>query len=600
MLTLVAAARAQVDTSNLIAWCDGKFALCGYFDKTTRQQMIEPRFEHAMRFSEGLAAVVVHGKFGYIDGSGTFVIMPVFDFAGEFREGHAEILIGDKAGVIDRSGRIIVPPMFARAVPWTKDVILAMEGTSRSLHSDGYERLTSLKMSMLSQGPVGLYHVAGFWIRKPDLRSVSRFNPDGGAPIWASHQGLLRGGLYGLLDADGGWLVEPQYDSGGTLSDGRAVVRKRVDGEMLSGMVGPTGEIVLPLRAAQQVLSRQNGWTIVREPRGSTKEGFIDDDGNLIGGRYFDEVRRPYGSERDIASVRIDGLWKGLDRAGNIVPHPDNGRVTASCPNGVRVVAQDGKVQITDAAGRPTVPYLLDPVTSKPDCVKPFAVHRGDKYGYVAPDGRPLFDPPVFDNQYAFEDGYAVVRHNRKWGIIDTRGRFVQPAKFDEYKGKRDGVFQFVLGGREIWITASGEERPVPPVTYTPLPKMLDCGHGMKLFERDGKWGIVEQDGREVIAPRYRALSCFYYGVAWAAIDERRAWCPLGPDGDLRILPKCQISFYPYMSSHTIPERFSDDPFESSVLWRRAYLEFHSGKRDIPPGWTGDGGQGGAIDKVRR
>jgi hypothetical protein len=32
----------------------------------------------------------------------------------------------------------------------------------------------------------------------------------------------------------------------------------------------------------------------------------------------------------------------------------------------------------------------------------------------------------------------------------------------------------------------------------------------------------MEEDGREVIAPQYRALSCFRSGMAWAAIDARR------------------------------------------------------------------------------
>jgi hypothetical protein len=203
----------------------------------------------------------------------------------------------------------------------------------------------------------------------------------------------------------------------------------------------------------------------------------------------------------------------------------------------------------------------------------------------VAPDGRPLFDPLVFDTLHGFDGDYAIVRQNAKWGIIDTAGRFVQPPRFDGYKGKRDGVFQFVLDGREIWITAAGEERPVPPPKYTPMPQQLDCGHGMRLFERDGKWGIAEADGREVIAPRYRALSCFYGGVAWAAFETRREWCPVGPDGGPRAAPKCRVEFYPFYRTHSSLEQFSEDRFENSVLWSRAYFEFHSGKRDAPPGW---------------
>jgi hypothetical protein len=36
------------------------------------------------------------------------------------------------------------------------------------------------------------------------------------------------------------------------------------------------------------------------------------------------------------------------------------------------------------------------------------------------------------------------------------------------------------------------------------------------------------------------------------------------------------------------------------VLWTRAHLEFHSGKREVPPGWVGDGVRGGPRDKIIR
>jgi hypothetical protein len=583
-------AHAQIDIADAIVRCDGKFGLCRYIDRKTQQELIPARFERAMPFHEGLAPVRINGQFGYIDARGDVVIAPAFDFAGQFQDGLAEIRVGDKTGVIDRSGKIVVPPMFRRAIPWTKDVIIAIEGTWRY---EFYPELPLLSHGLLSLYRVsaGLYHVDGYWIRKPDLDRVSSFEPDGRGPIIAAD----RTGLSGLLRADGKWLVEPQYDSIFPLVDGRATVRKRVNGEDLSGVVGPNGEVIVPLQAQQVPLLayRRDGWTRARE-RGSDREGFVDERGNLIGGRYFDEVRRPLQENGATASVRIEGLWKGLDRAGNIVPHPDNGRVMASCPNGVRVVAQDGRVQITDADGRATVPYLLD-LISEPDCVKPFSVKHGDKWGFVATDGRPLFDPPVFDHIHAFEGGYAVVRQNGKWGIIDSVGRFVQPVKFDAYKGKREGVFQFVIDGREIWITALGEERTIPPRKYTPVPDVLNCGHGLRLFERDGKWGIADENGRDVIAPQYRALSCFLSGVAWAAIDARREWCALGPDGVVRAAPKCRTDVYLLGASHSIPEKFDEDRFENSVLWSRAYLEFHAGKRDIPPGWTSDRGMDGPV-----
>ncbi|HKY85155.1 MAG TPA: WG repeat-containing protein, partial [Pseudorhodoplanes sp.] len=499
----------------------------------------------------------------------------------------AEILVGNKTGVINRKGEIVVPPMFKRAIPLTKDVIIAVEGTWTSSHYLGFEKLENLKEDTLTFEKPGLYHVGGYWVRKPDLKRVSRFELEGRGLLWASIRGE-RADLFGLLASDGTWVVEPQYEYAAALTDGLAIVRKTVDGTVLSGAVDVTGQLVVPLQA-RSLFYWSNGWGLARESAQSGKEALLDTKGNVVGGRYFDKVERGGG---DVATVLLDGRWVGLDRAGNIVSHPRNGQVYASCPGGVRLVWLDGKMQITDANGQPTAPYLFEQVHSKPNCDRPFSVQLNGKRGFVGLDGRLLFDPPGFDNQYGFEGGYAVVQQDKKWGIIDTSGRFVLTPKFDELVGDGAGLFRAKLQGRQFWIAASGEERPEPPIKYTAPPSMLDCGHGLKLIVRDGAWGIADADGKDVIAPRYRALSCFKNGIAWAPIDSRRQWCAIGPDGAMRDEPACRVEHYPYITTHSSPEKFHEDRFENSVLWSRAYLEFSAGQRDAPPRWISDGVRG--------
>ncbi len=51
----------------------------------------EPQFEDVRNFSEGLAAVRVDGKWGYIDASGEMVIEPQFVLASDFSGGIAAV-----------------------------------------------------------------------------------------------------------------------------------------------------------------------------------------------------------------------------------------------------------------------------------------------------------------------------------------------------------------------------------------------------------------------------------------------------------------------------------------------------------------------------
>ncbi|MEO0075749.1 MAG: WG repeat-containing protein, partial [candidate division WOR-3 bacterium] len=87
---------------------EGKY---GYIDKTAKV-VINPQFDEAFSFSEGLARVRIGDKQGYIDKTGKIVINPQFDIACNFSNGLARVKIGDKWSFIDKSGNIIINPQF--------------------------------------------------------------------------------------------------------------------------------------------------------------------------------------------------------------------------------------------------------------------------------------------------------------------------------------------------------------------------------------------------------------------------------------------------------------------------------------------------------
>jgi hypothetical protein len=97
--------------------------LAGYMDKDG-QVVIEPQFsQHAVgHFSEGLAAVAFKGsdRWGYIDRLGHFRIQPEFEWAGPFSEGLAPVRAGGKFGYIDRSGKFVIAPRFSVALDFSE------------------------------------------------------------------------------------------------------------------------------------------------------------------------------------------------------------------------------------------------------------------------------------------------------------------------------------------------------------------------------------------------------------------------------------------------------------------------------------------------
>ena len=78
-------------------------------------QSVDPDAYPKASFHEGLAAVRIGDKYGYIDKNGRVVIKPDFDFAQIFSEGLARIVMNRRSGYIDNTGNILIPPRFHKA-----------------------------------------------------------------------------------------------------------------------------------------------------------------------------------------------------------------------------------------------------------------------------------------------------------------------------------------------------------------------------------------------------------------------------------------------------------------------------------------------------
>lgn len=125
--------RNTLDESGLTPFLD-ESGMMGYLDANGKVAIparfkTVPQYMGGSPFTEGLAPVAAcewssvggvrrceHGKVGFIDTKGRFVIEPRFESARAFSEGLAAVRINDDAwGYIDRAGRVVVEPKYIRA-----------------------------------------------------------------------------------------------------------------------------------------------------------------------------------------------------------------------------------------------------------------------------------------------------------------------------------------------------------------------------------------------------------------------------------------------------------------------------------------------------
>ena len=210
-------------------------------------------------FNEGLAAVKVAGRYGFMNHSGKMVIAPRFDDAGRFSGGLGSVEVDGKLGFIDRSGKVVIEPAFKAA-----------QGFSEGLSS---VQTMDLKW--------GFIDTEGHWAIRPEFDYAGDFNGGLAAVVTGGKLGFVdktgkiviplefegtsfgkytyfSEGLaavcvrrsvsdkWGYVDARGAMVVQPQFYYAAPFSEGRALVAVGDFPNVKWGFIDKTGALVIP------------------------------------------------------------------------------------------------------------------------------------------------------------------------------------------------------------------------------------------------------------------------------------------------------------------------------------------------------------------
>lgn len=121
-LTHVAWIAKPTDKDSLICFSDGKKR--GYFSKNTGKVIIEPKYDHAWIFSDGLASVEEDGNIKFIDATGKVVIDKNMAYIPNmegyvFHGGYCVVDTndGEQCGLMDKRGNIVLPMEYSSIHP---------------------------------------------------------------------------------------------------------------------------------------------------------------------------------------------------------------------------------------------------------------------------------------------------------------------------------------------------------------------------------------------------------------------------------------------------------------------------------------------------
>lgn len=598
----------NIDTSNYKVSCNqGVFDLCGYHnndifkkDKTI-EWLIKPEFEKAFNFSDGLAAVKLNGKFGFIDPSGKFKIKPKFKSVGLFYKGLAPFYEDEKIGFINTAGKVVVPPKFYQAVSINENIILGSEANSRPARLiKGKLPSLSGRYSFLGSKNMGIYSIQKGWMTEQKF-SFSTFNKENYDLFWAREKDSKTG----LMRPNGKWHIKPSFVHTQTINDGLAIIRiKDKDGTVLSGAVDQNGDLAIPTKfewlgywVGEYGLARQGHYS-------NGKHGLVNKSGTLLGGRYFDEVERPDHSfkvtkKAFLPRVKSEGIWHSITPDGKLIEDQKKGPIL-SCDNfiisrsseGLTAKDKSGKI-IAKFDYQKYFSFYIGPhtVNLAHRCDAPLRISSRGKYGFILPEGL-LFAGQFFDSVAIIFENVVAYSQNKKWGLIDASGRVILKPLYNKIGWYGDERFVITHGEDKFLVDKTGKRYELADdpnynmenkIKFPPREKYLDCGKGGRLKSQNGKWGLVTKNNKIILPYKYRALHCYVDGFAWAPKDELQKWCPINRDGKFASAEHCITKKYPWFRWHYYPKKLDENNYESSVLWNLQYLNYGEGRTSSPP-----------------
>jgi WG containing repeat len=242
--------------------CRGRSPFLAYIDASGRIRIrLEPG-QSARSFSEGLAAVSVNGRWGYINPGGTFVIQPQFGWAEDFSEGLALVTSrpADQYwkkdtlfGFINTSGEYVIAPRFNWALSFSEGLAPVCIGLCRN--------------EDLSQARIGYIDHKGNYVLPARYGSGGAFSE--GLASASAYSGI--GPPVGFINKSGRFVIEPRYRWTHDFSGGLAATDQ--------GFVNHAGDVVIAKQSASMWGDFSGGWAPILENR---RIVYVDTTGKII------------------------------------------------------------------------------------------------------------------------------------------------------------------------------------------------------------------------------------------------------------------------------------------------------------------------------
>lgn len=441
-------------------------------------------YDYVSSFSEGLAIVTKDQKSGFINREGMLEIPLIYDQCSLFKEDVSIVKIGELYGLINKGGKELLPVEFDNIYEWLDEENYIVE----------------------------------------------------------------KNNLYGVYNIYLGTIIEPIYAK---IIPGEIMTVHTTDSKM--GLIDNKGNIILdPIYKEIKDINIENNRVVLKKDR----LFYIAD---LIGNPMSDEIYRDINIFDDAAIIHNGNKYGIMDIQGKVIIEPKYIGIEWGKGGLVTVYDDKGKVGLVDALGNEVVEYKYDNIEPFTDGVA--CVRLNGKYGAINNKGEIIIPIEHDEGIGMFGDSISmckVIDGKKKWAMYDFKGDCLTEFKYDEMINLYKGFA--IVRNDELYGVIDKNGQEVIPLEYSNLRFMghyfqgkingknviLDKNNdilndsdfdliersfeGMISFQLNGKYGFMDKSFKEKIKPMYDEVGNFSEGVAPVKLNGK--WMFIDYDGN--------------------------------------------------------------------
>lgn len=424
--------------------------------RNARLETLKTSYDKVVPFNEALVIVVREELYGLYDLNRDRLVQPVkYQKIWSATPEYAIIQQEDLCGLLSSEGEKLTPIKYSWIEANTSARLIRVSMSSYNSPESSFGLVDRSGHEIL------LGRHAGIHSAESDLFTLEDYDP------WTD----VRISTFGFYNERTGEYIRPKYDQVGILCHNRMWV------------------------------CRDGLW------------GYVDDRGHEVIVPRFDRVGD--FMEQGFALAVQNDLFGIIDLQGNYLVQPEYRSIEVVADHWAAACTQNDKYRLIDLRDFRVLPAEYDRIKYLNDQVMLFK--QGEQWGLLDREAKETLIDGAYDDLARHDDHLIQARRGEFVGLLDLQGREVLPIVYEHVGECHNDLFFVIIpkenslyGLRWRCVDAQGHEKT--PMGYDSAEPSLNAG--VFRVTRDGKVGLCDLEGNELLVPTFDNIYDFYNGVA--------------------------------------------------------------------------------------